>query len=163
MNLGILSVRATKEANAGGPWVQPHIVQVLFQPTYIETLLGLPTKESLMRSLTRSAESLWGKRENLQLFMGAGKLREGISPEELAEFDEQEPLQYKFPATAVFVELEGPLLEPNDPKHMDLSSNAWLVMLGGNEIFGGGINRAVQRLVDGYEVVWSDVAINTAP
>ena len=27
----------------------------------------------------------------------------------------------------------------------------------------GTVRRAVQRLVDGYEVVWSDVAINTSP
>jgi hypothetical protein len=73
MNFGTVSVRANKEANAGGPWVQPHIVQVLFQPTYLGQLEGLPTKENLTKRFTRRAENLWGKRESLQLFLGSGK------------------------------------------------------------------------------------------
>jgi hypothetical protein len=147
MNFGTVSVRANKEANAGGPWIQPRIVQVLFQPTYLGQLEGLPTKENLTKRFTRRAENLWGKRESLQLFLGSGKqLGEGHT---------------RFSSTTVLVELQGPVLDPTDG--YDTESTAWLVMLGGDEILGSGINRAVQRLLDGYEIVWSDVAINTAP
>ena len=160
MNLGIVSVRATKEANAGGPWVQPRIVQVLFRPTYLGVLQGIPTKDQMRERLTNWAEGMWGEREPLRLFTGPGTHKD-LTPEQIEEMKRMELGYLQFPRTAVLVELEGEPLEPNELR--DFTSNAWLVMLGGDEIFGGGINRAVQRLIDGYEVVWSDVAINTSP
>lgn len=162
MNFGKLSVRATKEATAGGPWVQPYIVQVLFQPTYLGTLTGLPTKDGMLKGLTNTAERLWGKRESLQILTGSGKHRyPDLTPEAIAEFEAKKIGYRKFPSTAVFVELAGPVLDPRD--HYDIDSTAWLVMLGGGDLFGGGVNRAVQRLIDGYEIAWAEVAINTAP
>jgi len=137
-------------------------VQVLFRPTYLGVLQGIPTKDRMMERLTNWAENLWGKRESLRIFTGPGTHKD-LTPETIEEMERMELGYLQFPRTAVLVELEGPILEPDDPKEMNFSSNAWLVMLGGDEIFGGGINRAVQRLIDGYEVVWSDVAINTSP
>jgi len=140
--------------------VQPRIVQVLFRPTYLGVLQGVPTKDRMLERLTDWAESLWGNRESLRLFTGPGTHKD-LAPEVIEEMGRMELGYLQFPRTAVLVELEGEPIEPNELK--DFMSNAWLVMLGGDGILGGDINRAVQRLLDGYDVAWAEVAVNTSP
>lgn len=160
MSFGTITLRPSRDSEE---WVQARIVQVMFSPTYLGQLEGLPTKEQLEARLQRFAGKLWGDRGNLQVLMGSGKQRfPDLTPEAIEEMEKADLGYLKFPPTAAFVELEGPLIEPRTDPY-DLSGSAWLVMLGPRVDLSVGLDRVIQRLVDGYELVWDEIAINTAP